>query len=109
MKHLNLPEPIAAYFDADAQGSAAVARCFTHDGRVLDEAKTHSGRAAIEAWKAHASATYTYSAKPHTLEQQGHDYVVTAHVAGNFPGSPVDLRHRFTLERGLVATLEIAP
>jgi protocatechuate 3,4-dioxygenase beta subunit len=109
MKDLNLPEPISAYFDADGQDGRAVARCFTQNGRVLDEGKTHSGLAAIEAWKANASARYTYTAKPHTLEKQGRKYVVTAHVAGDFPGSPVDLRYVFALERGKIATLEIAP
>ena len=29
------------------------------------------------------------------------------HVAGNCPGSPVDLQYRFQLERGLIASLEI--
>ncbi|WP_202840316.1 nuclear transport factor 2 family protein [Luteimonas saliphila] len=108
MKDLNLPEPIAAYFAADSQDAQAVARCFTRDARVLDEGKTHSGLAAIEAWKTDSSARYTYTAKPHTLEKQGRTYVVTACVAGNFPGSPVDLRYGFTLERGKIATLEIA-
>lgn len=109
MKDLNLPEPIAAYFDADSQDAQAVARCFTKDGLVLDEGKTHSGLGAIEAWKTDSSAKYTYTAKPHTLEKQGRTYVVTAHVAGSFPGSPVDLRYRFALERGKIATLEIGP
>ena len=109
MKDLNLPEPIAAYFDADNLDAHAVARCFTTNGLVLDEGKTHSGLAAIEAWKTDSSAKYTYTAKPHTLEKQGRTYIVTARVAGNFPGSPVDLRYSFTLERGKIATLEIAP
>lgn len=109
MNPLNLPEPIAAYFDADAQDGPTVARCFTPDGCVLDEGRTHVGRAAIEAWKTHASAQYTYTATPHTLERQGRAVVVTALVAGDFPGSPVDLRYRFTLQRGKVATLEITP
>ena len=109
MNDLNLPEPIAAYFHADTQDAQAVARCFTTDGLVRDEGKTHSGLAAIEAWKTDSSAKYTYSAKPHTLEKQGRTYIVTARVAGNFPGSPVDLRYTFTLERGKIATLEIVP
>lgn len=109
MKDMNLPEPIAAYFDADNQDAQAVARCFTSDGLVLDEGKTHSGLAGIEAWKTDSSAKYTYSAKPHMLEKQGRTYIVTARVAGNFPGSPVDLRYTFTLERGKIATLEIVP
>lgn len=109
MKDLNLPEPIAAYFEADGQDGQAVARSFTEGGLVLDEGKTHSGLAAIEAWKADAAARYTYTAKPHTLEKHGSKYVVAAHVAGDFPGSPVDLRFHFSLERRKIATLEIAP
>jgi len=30
-------------------------------------------------------------------------------LTGNFPGSPVDLRFVFRLERGKIAHLEIAP
>ena len=109
MKDLDLPEPIAAYFDADRQDGQAVARCFTTDGVVLDEGKTHAGLAAIAAWKTDAASRYTYTAKPHTLETQGRGYIVTSQVSGDFPGSPLDLRYRFTLERGKIATLEIAP
>lgn len=109
MKELNLPEPIAAYFQADTQDGRAVARCFTADGVVLDEGRTHAGRAAIEAWKADASTRYTYTTQPRRLERDGRHHVVTSHVSGDFPGSPVDLRYRFTLERGKIATLEIAP
>lgn len=109
MKDLDLPEPIAAYFDADRQDGHAVARCFTTDGVVLDEGKTHAGLAAIAAWKTDAASRYTYTAKPHTLETQGRGYIVTSEVSGDFPGSPLDLRYRFTLERGKIATLEIAP
>jgi hypothetical protein len=109
MNDLNLPEPIAAYFDADGQNAQAVARCFTRNGRVMDEGKTHSGPTAIEAWKADASARYTYTSTPHTLESKEDSYLVTARVSGDFPGSPIDLRYRFTLERGKITTLEIAP
>lgn len=109
MKDLDLPEPIAAYFDADRQDGQAVARCFTKDGVVLDEGKTHSGLAAIEAWKTESSAKYTYTARPHTLETQGRSYVVTCQVSGNFPGSPLDLRYTFVLERGKIASLEVVP
>lgn len=107
MKDLNLPEPIAAYFQADSQDAAAVARCFTRDGVVLDEGHTHAGPAAIEAWKTEASARYTYSATPRSLENHGRSYVLTSTVSGNFPGSPVDLRYAFTLQRGKIARLEI--
>lgn len=107
MNDLTLPEPIAAYFHADRQDAAAVARCFTRDGVVRDEGHTHTGPAAIEAWKAEASARYTYTATPRALEMHERRYIVTSRVAGTFPGSPVDLRYAFTLQRGRIATLEI--
>ena len=107
MNALTLPEPIAAYFRADSRDGASVADCFTADGVVLDEGRTHTGRPAIEAWKADASTRYTYTARPRALERDGRRHVVTAHVAGDFPGSPVDLRYIFELERGRIASLEI--
>ncbi|WP_421569747.1 nuclear transport factor 2 family protein [Stenotrophomonas sp. PD6] len=107
MNDLTLPEPIAAYFDADRQDAAAVARCFTRDGVVRDEGHDHAGPEAIAAWKADASARYTYTATPHSLEMRERSYIVTSRVAGTFPGSPVDLRYVFTLQRGRIATLEI--
>ena len=109
MKDLSLPEPIEAYFAADRRGGQAVARCFTNDGTVLDEGKTHTGLAAIEAWKTATSAQYSYVAEPFVLEKKEGRYVVTSRVTGDFPGSPVDLRYTFTLERGKVASLEIKP
>jgi hypothetical protein len=40
-ERLNLPEPIAAYFDADKRDSEAIARCFTKDAVVKDEGQIH--------------------------------------------------------------------
>ena len=105
----NLPEPIATYFDADQRDGEAVARCFTKEAVVKDEGQTHSGRAAIKAWKTAASAKYAYTSAPFAVEQKDGQYVVTSRLTGNFPGSPVDLRYRFRLERGKIAHLVIAP
>ena len=107
MNDLTLPEPITAYFAADLMDAHAVARCFTADGRVLDEGRTHLGRAAIEAWKAAASTRYRYTTTPRRLEKHGEAYVVTSHVSGDFPGSPVDLRYFFILDSEQIAELEI--
>lgn len=109
MKDLNLPEPLAAYFDADQRGGKAVARCFTSNGRVVDEGQTHVGLAAIEAWKSAASGKYSYTAEPFALARENRTYIVTSRVTGDFPSSPVDLRYAFTLERGKISTLEISP
>jgi hypothetical protein len=109
MKDLSLPEPIEAYFAADRHGGDAVAHCFTSDGTVTDEGRTHRGPAAIAAWKAAASAQYTYVAEPFALEKKDRGYIVTSRVTGDFPGSPVNLRFAFMLERGRIASLEIKP
>ena len=107
MTPLNLPDPIAAFFAADPHGTNAVARCFTTQAVVKDEGRTHTGLEAIQAWQAAASAAYTYTSEPFALEQKDGTCIVTSRVAGNFPGSPVDLQYRFRLERGLIASLEI--
>jgi hypothetical protein len=109
MTDLKLPEPIAAYFDADKRDGEAVARCFTKQAVVKDEGQTHSGPAAIKAWKTEASTKYSYISEPLAVEQKEGRYIVTSRLTGNFPGSPVDLRLVFRLERGKIAHLEIAP
>ena len=109
MPHPNLPEPIAAYFAADQRDADAVARRFTDHGVVRDEGHTYEGRAAITAWKTAASAKYSYTTRPLRVEQEDGRHIVTSRVTGNFPGSPVELRFVFDLERGKIASLEIAP
>jgi hypothetical protein len=109
MTDLKLPEPIAAYFNADKRDGEAVARCFAKQAVVKDEGQTHSGLPAIKAWKTEASAKYSYISEPFAVEQKEGRYIVTSRLTGNFPGSPVDLRFVFRLERGKIAHLEIAP
>jgi hypothetical protein len=107
MSQLILPEPIAAYFAADKKTPEAVARCFTAQAVVKDEGRTYTGLDAIEAWKAAASSRYTYTTEPFALDREPGFQVVRARLTGSFPGSPVDLRYRFALERGLISSLEI--
>jgi hypothetical protein len=107
MSPLNLPEPIAAYFAADRQNPEALARCFTTKATVKDEGRTHVGIEGIKAWKAAASTAYQYTVEPLQLDQKEGVQIVRGRVAGNFPGSPVDLQYHFRLERGLIASLEI--
>jgi hypothetical protein len=108
MTELALPEPIAAYFEADRRDADAVTRCFTRQAVVKDEGRTHTGIEAIRAWKAAASAKYSYVAEPFAMEQKDGRYVVTSRLTGSFPGSTVDLRYTFRLERGKIASLDIA-
>ena len=103
-----LPRPIADYFAADKGDGEAVAHCFTEDGVVRDEARTHEGRAAIAKWREEAAGKYRYTVAPFAIEEKEGRTVVTSKVEGNFPGSPVDLRYSFTLAGDKIARLEIA-
>ena len=107
MSVLTLPDPIAAYFVADTRDPDDVARCFTPQGAVKDKGQTHIGRDAIKAWKAESSTLYTYTNDPFSLELIDGVHVVFSHTVGTFPGSPIDLKLAFRLERGLIASLEI--
>ena len=62
-----LPEPIAAYCEADQHDAAAVTRCFTPNAVVKAEGRTHRGVAGIQAWK--AGGRYTYTVEPNGIEE----------------------------------------
>ena len=104
---IDLPPPIAAYFAADTSDANAVARCFSESAVVIDERREHRGRPAITRWKAEATAKYHYTSEPLAVDASGRDVTVTARVTGDFPGSPVELEYRFTLESASIARLEI--
>ena len=106
---IELPAPVAAYFAADTTGADAVAQCFTDGAVVIDERQEYRGRTAIARWKAEASAKFRYTVDRLGAHVSGDQTTVTGRVTGDFPGSPVDLQYRFTLEGDKIARLEIAP
>ena len=106
---IDLPPPVSAYFAADTTGAEAVAQCFTDGAVVIDERQEYRGRTAIARWKAEASAKFRYSVERLGVHVSGDQATVTGRVTGDFPGSPVELRYRFTLEGDKIARLEIAP
>ena len=108
-KSLSVPKPIAAYFTADSGDGEAVSQCFTENAIVKDEGHTHKGRAAIKEWKADVSTKYKYTCEPLACEEKDGKTVVTSHLVGDFPGSPVDLRFCFEIEGDKIASLEITP
>ena len=101
-----LPDPIAAYFDADRGSDAA--QCFAEHATVKDEGRIFVGRAAIRQWHSDSSAKYNFTSEPISVAHEDGKIIVTSHVVGSFPGSPVDLRYAFTLDGGSIASLEIS-
>ncbi|WP_252273344.1 nuclear transport factor 2 family protein [Pseudomonas subflava] len=108
--NLHLPEAVETYFDISNGGDASrLATCFCPDATVTDENRTHQGLAAIEAWHREAQQAFSYRVEPQGTTQQDDALTVTARVVGDFPGSPVQLKHVFVLQNGQIRSLEIAP
>ncbi len=105
---IDLPTRIARYFEVDgSRDAAAIAECFTADAIVQDEGHTYTGHDEIREWAAGYFTKYLCTTEPFAITDKGAKLVVTSHVVGNFPGSPVDLRYQFTLADGAIAGLEI--
>jgi hypothetical protein len=105
---IDLPKPIARYFETEKRKDVeAQALCFTGDALVRDEGQDYRGRDAIRHWKQDAQAKFEYDAEPlkATIDSDGVRVVVK--LAGNFPGSPVELDHFFTLEGEQIRKLVI--
>ena len=105
---IELPPAIAGYFAADRDRDAAtISRHFTEHAVVQDEGKLHTGREAIRTWMSDSWAKFSATTEPFAIADQGPATVVTSHVEGDFPGSPIDLRFHFVLEGDLIAKLEV--
>lgn len=105
-----LPKPIKAYIAAaNARDASAVAACFKDDAVVRDEGRDRAGVAAIREWSEEVSGKYEPRVQVLNVAQRDGKTIVMGRVSGNFPGSPIDLRHIFTLEGDKIARLEIVP
>jgi hypothetical protein len=74
---------------------------------VRDEGADIHGRAAVRAWAEETSRKYRFRADILAIEEVADRTVATAHLTGDFPGSPIDLRYRFKLADRQIAGLEI--
>ena len=103
-----LPEPLGEYFEAaNTDDAQRVAACFAEDAIVHDEGRDFVGRTAVRAWAEEARRKYRFQAEVLAMDAEADRTVVTAHLTGDFPGSPVDLRYRFKVTGGEIAALEI--
>jgi hypothetical protein len=103
-----LPRPVAAFFAAEREGDVkALGRCFTADAEVRDEGRTMKGIPAIKKWHLAAKEKYHHTVLPIGVVERGGKTVVLATVAGDFPGSPLNLEHIFGLRGRKIASLTI--
>ena len=84
-----------------------MASCFIQNAVVVDERREHHGPQAIGRWKTEATAKYHYTSEPVAVDCSGTDVTLITRVTGEFPGSPVESRYRFTLDSDKIARLEI--
>ncbi|KQV09142.1 nuclear transport factor 2 family protein [Devosia sp. Root105] len=106
---VKLPRAIKAYFAADRDGGPdELAASFTENAKVKDVGETIVGHEAIRQWKIDYSGKFgPTTIEPFFITTQNDKIQVMAHVAGDFPGSPVDLKYFFVLAGDKVAELEI--
>ena len=105
---MDAPALINQYFaravDPDREAYLAL---FAPDVVVVDDGHEHRGTDAVRAWRAEVPAV-TYAVGEVTEAEDG--WVAVAEVAGDFPGSPVDLRHTFRFDADdRIAALTIRP
>ena len=68
-------------------------RAASRNAVVKDEGHTHSGLAAIKAWKTAASAKYSYTSEPFAVERRTADTSSRAGSPVISRGARVDLRY----------------
>ena len=103
---IDLPPP-SRRISRQARRREAWLRVSSRTPSSIDERREHQGRQAIARWKTEATAKYHYTSEPLAVDVSGAEVTVIARVTGEFPGSPIELRYRFTLEGDKIARLEI--
>jgi len=105
-----LPSAIQGYFAGkNARDFAMAVSGFSASAVVKDEGRDHQGPGAIRTWIEETAAKYDDRAEVRAVSSSGDTLEVTANVTGKFPGSPILLRFKFTLDDGQISRLEIAP
>jgi hypothetical protein len=104
----NLPKPIALYISGENSGDANLFnQCFAEDATVRDESQSYKGLAAIKNWKAETKRKYQHTVDPLRVAEKDGKVNLTNRLAGNFPGSPIELDFVFTIRDDKIISLEI--
>jgi hypothetical protein len=105
---MKIPSIISAYVKAkNDRDTDAVVACFANNAVVHDEGKEHHGLPAIKEWCANSFKKYQYTIDPTGIVERDRETILTATLAGNFPGSPVSLGFCFTIQAGKITGLRI--
>ena len=82
---------------------------FTADAIVHDDGHTHVGLTAIRNWNNAVASAFDYTRTISAIERRESAAVVGVRLEGDFPGSPVDLHHHFSVHEDKICALTICP
>lgn len=105
------PAAITTYHAAHDRRDVETALAqFAPDAVVVDDGHTYRGLDEIETFIRSAASEYTYTRTVRDADEVAPgEWLVTCHLAGNFPGGTVDLGYRFHLDSDRITHLTIAP
>jgi hypothetical protein len=107
---IKLPQAVEGYFAAtNKRDLEEMQKLFAATAVVKDEGQELHGTSAIRRWISTTTDKYRHSLEMLDVEAASGVTTVKARVTGNFPGSPVDLCHEFTLAGEKISRLEIHP
>lgn len=97
------------YFDLmEGTDKTQVVTVFTPDAKVFDDGQSYTGHNEILGWLTGPASEFTITSTCISSSVSEDVAVAVIRLAGNFPGSPVDLRHEFTRSTtGLISSLKI--
>jgi len=86
-----------------------LANLFTDDAIVHDDGRTYVGIDAISGWTEAVAAAFSYTRTITDVRLRTNAAIVRARLEGNFPGSPIELHHHFSLAGERISALTICP
>jgi ketosteroid isomerase-like protein len=105
---VELKPPLSTYYEAsNAHNADEVAALFGETALVHDENSDHRGRAAIRNWAQGTYDRYNVALTPREARREAGVTFITTGVTGTFPGSPIELKFRFTLDGDRIVELRI--
>ena len=105
---IDLPEPIAAYVEANARLDVdGMLKPFLEDAVFIDNGKRLEGQVAIRKLFDEEVVPVKAIFTPDTTRAEDGKMVVEGLAHGEFPGSPLRFTYRFTLAHGAIKTLEV--
>jgi ketosteroid isomerase-like protein len=103
-----LPQPIAAYVEANARLDVdGMLKPFAADAVLTDNGKRYEGHAELRTLFEDEVIAVRAIFTPDAVRHEDGQVVVEGPAHGDFKGSPLRFTFRFTLENDAIKTLEI--